>query len=490
MVWGRGWASVVEYLLQPVWVRAVVAANIVLALFRLAAAVDAFVLGRRQVGKGVPGSAGGAVVVALVALLAVPHVFIGTRAASLLDLLESVFVGDEDAAAAGLRTQLVLPPQIAAEPTRQAVAFVDVPPRQPLLLNTPDGLPRPVDPVFVPPPPPDLPPIDLDRVTVLLVGGDAGPGRSGLRTDTMIIASIDLTTNRAVLISVSRELTGFGLPRAIRNAARVETYQDRLWELAVLAEENEVSRATNPLEEERDPCCWLDRINALYSVTRGFHRTYPNGDPGLEALKASLEITLGIGIDYYAMVDMAGFVDLVDAIGGVQVTSLESMNVRISPAREGEDWIVIDIEPGRHHLDGRLALAYVRNRIGSSDYVRTRRQRCLLREMAAQIDPYTVVRKFEAIAAAVKENTTTNIPLRVLPDLVAAVASLRGSDVTTLAVQAGSMAWERDFRGLPIVNPARAQAAVRAALDGLSAEDVPPLQASECDPGLDWLSSG
>lgn len=488
-LWARGWSVLVPYLVQPGWVRAVVAANVALGLLRLGAALDAFFLGRGHAGSGVPGLAGGAVVTFLVVALVAPHLFVGTRAASLLDLLESVFVGDDEAVAAGLRVRLSEPPRRPDESPSTTALDLEVPSRQPLLPNTPDGLPRPVRPSFVPAPPPDLPPIDLDRVTVLLAGGDAGPGRSGLRTDTIIVASIDLSANRALLISVSRELTGFILPRSIRNATRIESYQDRLWDLAVVAEEEGLSRATQPLPEELDPCCWLDRINALYPATRGFQRTYPDGDPGMEALRESLELTLGINIDFYALVDMAGFVDLVDAIGGIEVTSLESMHVRISPAREGEDWIIIEIEPGRHHFDGRLALAYVRNRSDSNDMVRTRRQRCLLRELAAQVDPYTVVRRFEAIATAIKEHTTTNIPLQVLPDLVAAVASLRGGDIVTVAVQAGTLAPHRDFRGLPVVDPPRVRAAVADLLEGLGS-DVPLIQASECDepPGL--FSSG
>jgi polyisoprenyl-teichoic acid--peptidoglycan teichoic acid transferase len=323
-------------------------------------------------------------------------------------------------------------------------------------------------------------PIDDERITVLLVGGDAGPGRSGLRTDAMVIASVDTRTNRAVLITVSRELTGFPLPQAVEDADRVVARQALMWNLAVAAEEAGTSRATQPLPEEPDPCCWLDRINALYPSTRGLSRVYPGSpDPGLEALRASLSEGLGLRIDYFMMVDMGGFVDVVDAIGGIRVTSRESMHVRLSPAKEGEDWFVLDIEPGVHHFDGRTALAYMRNRTGSSDIDRTRRQRCLMSEVAGQIDAFTVLRRLEVISAVMQRHTTTNIPLRLLPTLVTVVGALDRTDIATIAVEPVGAAQERDYRGLPVVDLDSVRSLVRRALDGLGAEE-PPVATDEC----------
>ena len=69
----------------------------------------------------------------------------------------------------------------------------------------------------------------------------------------------------------------------------------------------------------------------------------------------------------------------------------ETMDVGFSPAREGEDPVVVTIaEPGTYHLDGHQALAFVRNRTNTNDAARMRRQRCTLRALAAEIDPVTV----------------------------------------------------------------------------------------------------
>ena len=69
-------------------------------------------------------------------------------------------------------------------------------------------------------------------------------------------------------------------------------------------------------------------------------------------------------------------------------------------------------------MDGATALAYARSRRASDDYNRMRRQSCVLRAVAAEADPVTVVRAFPAIAAAIKKNLSTDIPIEALPDFI------------------------------------------------------------------------
>jgi LCP family protein required for cell wall assembly len=462
-VWAQGAIFALQLLVQPRWVWALIVGNVFLGALRLWAALDAFAVGSDSSPR-LPVLAASAVSVALGLVLFVPHVVVGSKASSLLDLLD-VFVADER----GARRVGAAQPRVPGTPVVDEVTTTTEP-------EPPDEGP-PVTPVFAPLPEPVVAPEDVDRITLLLVGGDAGPERGGLRTDSMIIASLDTRTNRAVLITVSRELVGFPLPSRIQSIGPVVDRQSQLWNLWLQADERGTSRATfelpDPPPEEPDPDVWLDRINALYPFTRSATGSYPGAvNPGLEALRRSLSQGLGIVIDYYLMVDMGGFVDVIDAVGGVRVTSREAMHVSVSPAKEGEDWIVIDIEPGVHHFNGRTALAYVRNRIGSSDLVRTRRQRCFVREVAGQFDSTTVLRRFEAISSAVRRHTTTDLPLRFLPTLVTAIGSVDRSDVGTLSIDQVTASRERDHRGLPIVDLARARQLVRNAFDGLGDADA------------------
>ena len=152
----------------------------------------------------------------------------------------------------------------------------------------------------------------------------------------------------------------------------------------------------------------------------------------MKVLEMTLEHLLGIEIDYYVLVDMAGFVDLVDAVGGVEVLVTDPLQAEVSPPTEGGEWVSVDVQPGLNRLSGAEALAYVRARKGSTDYVRMERQRCLLRSAAADVDALGVFRAFPAILAAVQESTTTNIPLSLLPDLVRLGAELDLDRISTV----------------------------------------------------------
>ena len=477
LFYGRGTIGLLTLLVQPKWVWALVVANLVVAALRVVAAVDAYRLAPRlQLQPTAWANVGRAAIAAgLVLFLAVPHVFVGTRASRLLTLLDRVFVDDAQAAAAEIRLQ------VAADAARLGGSVV--PTTTTTSTSSTTTVPRGEIPTggveFGDLPDPTLSPVGSNRVTILLAGGDAGPGRTGLRTDVMILASLDLTTNQAALISISRETVGWVLPAKLQN--EYQSKQDWLFEQAKFAEENGTSVATDPEPEERPMEIWLDRINAVYPSSRTFTHKYPNGiSPGMEALVDVLETTLAIPIDYYVLVDFGGFVDVVDAIGGIYVTVRSSMNVTFSPAKYGdEEDFVLELTPGRHWMDGRTALAYARNRSDSNDIVRTRRQRCLVREVAAQADAFRILRQFDRIATTIERHMTTNIPLRVLPDLVALMAALDSDDITTGAIQQGYVAEKRNYRNLPVIDPDRARAFIRNVFAGLESGES-PLSSTEC----------
>ena len=79
------------------------------------------------------------------------------------------------------------------------------------------------------------------------------------------------------------------------------------------------------------------------------------------------------------MVEMAGFVRTVDLLGGVDVYVKDPYHVRVSSPEEGQPKAKINVEPGMNTLSGLEALAYTRWRIGSSDYNRMGRQRCVIK---------------------------------------------------------------------------------------------------------------
>ena len=288
----------------------------------------------------------------------------------------------------------------------------------------------------------------------------------------MIVAVLDVEAGKASLIGVSRDLVDAPLPAAWAGSGTMISvdswHADR--EYREIVEEAEAKGEDPPPKPPFVYCnCYADRINYLHVHAANWVRTFPEApDPGMEALRQMLEVLLGIPIDHYVLVDFAGFVQLVDALGGVRVTVNESMDVGFSPAFPGEDPVRIEVEPGRHRFDGRQALAYVRNRTGSNDGERMRRQRCMIRELAASADAATLFLQFPTIARAVRAATTSTLPLELLPDIIEVLAGLDAGDIGTLAIGYPGFTKGTNYMGLPIVDAARARGAVAELLAGVA----------------------
>jgi len=499
-----------ELLVQPRVLWAIMAVNVALLAWRLFATVDAY---RIASGGSWPGWVAGMVLAVLLALLAAPHVVVANYTLNTIDLLESVFVADEAAPPPRIVTPLeevsedAVPDPVTVffegveAPTASSQrnrVFVDGFGDPEAIAAWPEIMAERSD---------RLAPfvafeerVDTDRITILVAGGDAGPGRGGLRTDTMMVVTLDTVTGKAAVFGFPRNLAQIPLPSSFSGA-----FVEMEKQLAPPPPEpppaagggegggggggegEETTTTTPPTTTTTPPpppfvsCkCYPDQLNSLYPRTNGWTRSFPNEvDPGMKALELTLENLMGLKIDYYALVDMAGFVRVIEAIGGVTVNVEQPLQAEVSPPWDGAPWATVDVDVGVHHLDGFEALAYVRARKGSSDYVRMERQRCMLRAVAAEADGLTVLRNFNAIAEAVKTSTTTNIPLSFLPDLVQATANLDFGDIATVGFTPGYYAPERDHRFKPIPDMNRIRAKVSRVLsDGPEAQSTDGV--SEC----------
>jgi LCP family protein required for cell wall assembly len=312
------------------------------------------------------------------------------------------------------------------------------------------------------------------RITVLIAGGDAGPGRGGLRTDSMIVASLHTGTGKAALFGFPRNMGSIPLPRRFQNA--FVDYERRLASAQAPAAEGEEPAAW------RSCRCFPEQLNALYPVTRKWTGTYPDEvDPGMAALRDVLSHMMGVEIDYYVLVDMAAFVDLVDAIGGIDVDVRKPLKSEVSPPREGDPWAKVDVDVGWHHLDGPQALAYARARKGSSDYTRMERQRCMLRGVAAKADAVTILRSFPAIVDAVENSVVTDVPRSFAVEFIGAAAGLDFDDIETVGFTHPYWEERRDHLFHPIPNIARIRSKVAKVFAGLDTDTAVADEDSECD---------
>lgn len=235
------------------------------------------------------------------------------------------------------------------------------------------------------------------RITVALLGSDAGPGRTGERIDAILVASFDPETGDVAVFSIDRYLADFPLPSRLDELYRTHCPQGDGWEFIL---------ALYRCADERAP----EEFAAIYPVAE---------DPAAAAMTDVLSELLGLGVPYYAMVDMGGFVDVVDALGGVEVDLGQPVRVRMSPSTAGEDWYTVDLAPGVQQLDGREALAFARVRAETGgDAERMRRQRCLVTSVADRSDVGALLLGFPTLASAIEDNVRTNIPLRMVPELL------------------------------------------------------------------------
>ncbi|MEU8122845.1 LCP family protein [Spirillospora sp. NPDC049024] len=225
------------------------------------------------------------------------------------------------------------------------------------------------------------------RVNILLLGGDSAADRTGVRTDSVTLASVDTKTGDTVLLSLPRNLEKFPMPPG--------PARDRF-----------------PYGFTGDGPQNPGLLNEVYE----YAENHPDVVPGVaknrrgpELLKATVAGILGLRVDYYILVDMFGFADIVDAMGGVKLKITE-------PIPYGLQGGVL--QPGYRTLKGKEALWYGRSRTNSSDYVRMSRQKCLMRAIAEQADPQTVLTSFDKLAAAAKRTLSTDIPQELLPALM------------------------------------------------------------------------
>jgi hypothetical protein len=144
-------------------------------------------------------------------------------------------------------------------------------------------------------------------------------------------------------------------------------------------------------------------------------------------MKQAVQGVTGLTVNYYVLIDLQGFRQLVDAVGGVKVTVHRAV-----PIGGGTSPVFGEIKPGTQRLDGFHALWYARSRHGSSDYERMARQRCVMNAMLGQLDPSTVLRRFQRIAEAGKQVVSTDIPAGELSTFLTLATKARGQKVTSV----------------------------------------------------------
>jgi LCP family protein required for cell wall assembly len=274
------------------------------------------------------------------------------------------------------------------------------------------------DPSFLAPPSPSpsatasptpSPTPAVPRVNVLLVGVDAGVGRNTYLTDTMIVASLDPVSETVSMVSVPRDMVDVPLP---------------------------------------DGRKFKGKINGLVSYARHHPRQFPGSDgTGFDVLRGALGELLGLQIKHHAAVNLQGFVNVINELGGINVYVARAF---CDPTYDEYGFTRgFSITKGRHRLNGQQALAYarVRKASGESDFTRAARQQEVLSGIRDRIVQGGFIDDPIGLMRAIGRTITTNVPRKVLPDMADAMAKIGRQNTFRAVISSPLVSSGFDARG-------------------------------------------
>lgn len=261
---------------------------------------------------------------------------------------------------------------------------------------------------------PSLPEYSWDgteRLNMLLIGYDSGPGRVDDLTDTILVVSIDPVSKTAFMVSIPRD-TGYA-PLPDRRVYAEGIFPRRINELAS--------------DANADPGLWCPDLAE-------------GEDCGLRTLRQSVGLYLGLEINNVGWVDLQGFAALVDAMGGVDLClpgTLADPEYG-GPTWEGQRGVVL--EAGCHHYDGAHALAFARVRKGTmtladgtveiqNDFLRADRQQQFLLAVQQRLASANLLITLPGVLSAVSETVTTDFPRSQAGNLASLAPLIASGDI-------------------------------------------------------------
>ena len=271
------------------------------------------------------------------------------------------------------------PGQAGAAPTQEVV---EAPAATPVvILPTPAAEPsagvatqEPAQPETGGAPTPTLPPgagrLDT-TMNILVVGSDERTAGQPWRSDVIMLVAVDFARRELGLISFPRDM----------------------WVTIPTVGENRINTAT-----------FFGDVNS-----------YPTGGIGL--LRDTLAQDFGLRVDHYVKVDFESFKDVVDALGGVDMTIDCAVTGNFPKEPGSRELVWQTLQPGKYHMDGFFALRYARERKASGgDIDRARRQQRLLIGMRNRAREVNIIPRIPALYDALKQSIETDLGLT---DLIA-----------------------------------------------------------------------
>jgi polyisoprenyl-teichoic acid--peptidoglycan teichoic acid transferase len=247
------------------------------------------------------------------------------------------------------------------------------------------------EPPATPTPNPTATPHKSHHLTIALAGLDWLPGRNGGQYDALMLVSIDTDTHKVAMVSFPRDTAYFDYYWGGRTGINT-----KLNNFANLVERDQIHAPTPPAGT---------KMSQYKFVVLGNEMGY----------------LAGISVDYYAVIDMQGFINLVDAAGGVCI------NVPRGIADKSQNTY---IGAGYQCMNGKTALKYARSRHTSNDYVRAGRQQDLIEALARKIASPSGIGRLPKLLSLASKIVQTNFPLNTAKDYAYLIRQVGKNDVT------------------------------------------------------------
>ena len=153
---------------------------------------------------------------------------------------------------------------------------------------------------------------------------------------------------------------------------------------------------------------------------------------GHELTQKTVEAFLNVPMDYYVMIDVHAFEKIIDAVGGVDIDVEKRMYYE--DPWDDDGGLVIDLYPGKQHMDGKTAIQYVRYRDGEGDIGRINRQQKFMKALMSQVISPSVLPKLPEIIKNVSSAVQTNMPLDMMITLITDLPTIQQNGLNSAMI--------------------------------------------------------
>jgi LCP family protein required for cell wall assembly len=255
-------------------------------------------------------------------------------------------------------------------------------------------------------------------LNVLLVGADAGQGRSGLRTDTMILLQVKMATGQAAMYGIPRNLFNVPLPAPWQNA----------WDChCFFGYYGSPASGGNYM------------LNALWLTAASWEKAkfplpgYTDWERGFKVLEGTIGNMTGVHVDGAVYINLLGMVKLVDELGGLDIYVPSLLHDDKMPFPDKPGTYVLNIPAGQQHLDGAAALAYARSRHSSDDTQRMARQQAVIKAIRTQVNPCKLVQRLPDLMQALGGMMWTDLPREDALKIASLAQAIGGNNVQSFS---------------------------------------------------------